>query len=117
MAFRWIPSRHRLIVDVSEVNGAIGIDRDRRIGALDLRGGPRDDELLPSCASICAQRAALVASAVTDWQPNSPIWLNMDMAMQTVTLRDAVAFIGEDPRAVTCAESIAALAGSRTERP
>ena len=117
MAFWRIASRHGVIVDVGVVNGAIGVDRDRRIGALDLRGAARDDELLPSYASICAQCAALVASAVTDWQPDGTVWRNMDMAMQTVTLRDAVAFVGQDPGAVTCAEGVAALAGSRTERP
>src|SRR5207237_8013455 len=81
MAFWRIASRHGVIVDVGVVNGAIGVDRDRRIGALDRRGAARDDELLPSYASICAQRAALVASAVTDWQPAGSVRPHTDLTM------------------------------------
>ena len=86
VTFRRIPSGDRLIVDVGVVNGATRVDRDRRIGALGLRDAARDDELLPSCSSICAQCAALLASALIDREPGCAIGRNVKMAVQTAAL-------------------------------
>src|SRR6266480_6965526 len=87
VTFRRIPSRDRLIVDVGVVNGATRVDRDRRIGALGLRDAARDDELLPSCAPICAQCAALLAAALINRQPDGTIWRYVKVAVQTAALR------------------------------
>ena len=90
--------------------------KTRDAGALGLRDAARDDELLPCDASICAHRAALRSAALIDRQPDGAIWSHMDMAVQTVTLRDPVALVGQDTWAVASAESIAALAGGGAQR-
>src|SRR5438093_7061433 len=87
VTFRRIPRGNRLIVDIGIVNSAIRVDGDRRIGALGLRDAARDDELLPSCAPICAQCAALLAAALINRQPDGTIWSYVKVAVQTAALR------------------------------
>src|SRR5207247_2118896 len=63
VTFRRIPSGNRLIVDIGIVNSAIRVDRDRRIGALDLRDAARDNTFTPSGTAIRAHSATFRRSA------------------------------------------------------
>ena len=93
MSFGRIARGYRLIVDVGVVNGAIAIDRNRRIRALYLRNGIRHDEFLPGYAAVRTHRATLVATTVTYRQPDGAIRSHMNVAVQTMALSNTVAFI------------------------
>ena len=109
VTFRRIPRGNRLIVDIGIVNSAIRVDRDRRIGALDLRDAARDNKFTPGGTTIRTHSATLRPSALINRKPDRPIGRHVDVAMQSVTLRDPVAFVGENAWSVAGTERITAL--------
>src|SRR5881275_2441715 len=112
VAFRRIAGSYRLVVHVAVISGAITINTDRRIGAIDLRLAASNNKFAPRRATIRAHSATLFSSALINRQPHCTIRSHVDMTVQTMTLRDPVAFVSENPRAVAGAERIAALTRS-----
>ena len=59
----------------------------------------RDNKLVLSSAGIGAERTALLAGALIDWQPDSAVRCNVNVAVQTSAL-GSNAVIRQDTRAV-----------------
>src|SRR5205814_4158283 len=99
--------RDLLVVDVGIVSRAIGVEGDRRIGALRLRNAASYLELSPRGAGICANGSALLAPALVNRQPDSPIGRHVKMAMETSAIGAtgrgaALAVVSHNSRTITC---------------
>src|SRR5436190_11238210 len=112
MAFGRIAGSYRLVVHIAVISSAIAINTNRRIRAIDLRVAAGNNKFTPSRTAIRAHSTALRPSALINRQPDCTIRSHVDVAMQTVTLRDPVTFVSENSRAVAGAERIAALTRS-----
>src|SRR5438477_12027128 len=107
--FERIAASDRLVVHIAVISSAIAINTDRRISAIDLRLAVGNNKFTPSRATIRAHSATLLSSALIYRQPDCTIRSHVDVAMQTVALRDPVAFVSENAWAITGAEGIAPL--------
>ena len=116
MAFGRIAGGYRLVVHIAVISSAIAINTNRRIGAIDLRLAAGHNKFTPSRATIRAHSATLLSSALINRQPDCTIRSHVDVTMQTVALRDPVAFVSENAWAITGAEGIAPLTCRRAER-
>src|SRR5207247_2290119 len=116
MAFGRIAGGYRFVVHIAVISSAIAINTNRRIGAIDLRLAAGHNKFTPSRATIRAHSATLLSSALINRQPDCTIRSHVDVTMQTVALRDPVAFVSENAWAITGAEGIAPLTCRRAER-
>src|SRR3954447_23209577 len=78
----------------------------------------RHGELRPGDAAIGAEHAALFPTALVDRQPNGTVGGDMEMAMQTATIRSArrvraQTIVSQNSRAVARTKRVAPLAGCR----
>ncbi len=115
VAFWRIAGRDIFVVHIAVVGPAVAVNRDRRIGPLDLRLSARDYKLVPRRPCISTRHAPLFAVAMIDRQPDSSVGRDVQMAVQATTTLSAGTRISRHAGTPSHAEIDTPLAKCRTD--